>query len=84
MLFIYLPQVFGQEFLPFIDKILPPILKVLLSLMGIIDNWLIKGLADESEYVRDTSLLAGQTIINNYAQQSIDLFLPQLEKGIIM
>lgn len=38
MLFIYLPQVFGQEFLPFIDKILPPILKVLLSLMGTIDN----------------------------------------------
>ncbi|XP_019853006.1 PREDICTED: eIF-2-alpha kinase activator GCN1 isoform X2 [Amphimedon queenslandica] len=68
MLFIYLPQLFGKDFLPFIDKILPPILK---------------GLADESEYVRDTSLLSGQTIINNYAEQSVDLFLPQLEKGLL-
>lgn len=28
MLMIYLPQVFGKEFLPFIDRVLPPILKV--------------------------------------------------------
>ena len=28
MLFIYLPQAFGDQFLPFVDQILPPMLKV--------------------------------------------------------
>lgn len=41
-----------------------------------------KGLADESEYVRDTSLKAGQRIVNLYADTAIELFLPQLEKGL--
>ena len=40
-----------------------------------------QGLADESEYVRDTALLAGQTIINGYAEKSVELFVPQLEIG---
>ena len=42
----------------------------------------IKGLADESEYVRDTSLKAGQRIVNLYANTAIELFLPELEKGL--
>ena len=41
-----------------------------------------KGLADESEYVRDTSLKAGQRIVNLYADTAIELFLPQLEAGL--
>lgn len=41
-----------------------------------------QGLADESEYVRDTSLKAGQRIVNLYADTAIELFLPQLEKGL--
>jgi hypothetical protein len=68
MLFIYLPMSFEKEFIHYIDKVLPPILK---------------GLADESEYIRDTSLLAAQTIISCYADKSIDLFLPQLEIGLL-
>ena len=66
MLFVYLPVSFGEQFVSFIDDTLPPILR---------------GLADQSEYVRDTALLAGQTIINRYASKSVELFLPQLEKG---
>ena len=41
-----------------------------------------QGLADESEYVRDTSLKAGQRIVNLYADTAIELFLPQLETGL--
>ena len=32
MLFIYLPRTFEDDFLPFIDKVLPPILKVFILL----------------------------------------------------
>ena len=44
--------------------------------------FIYKGLADESEYVRDTSLKAGQRIVNLYADTAIELFLPELEKGL--
>lgn len=39
-------------------------------------------MADEAEYVRDTSLKAGQRIINLYADTAIELFLPELETGL--
>ncbi|KAI1293700.1 eIF-2-alpha kinase activator GCN1 [Halotydeus destructor] len=67
MLFIYLPIVFTQDFTPFIGKILNPILKAL---------------ADENEYVRDTALKAGQRVVNMYAETAIQLLLPQLERGL--
>lgn len=67
MLYIYLPATFGDDFMAYIDLIIPPILK---------------GLADESEYVRDTSLKAGQRIINMYSDSAIELLLPQLEAGL--
>lgn len=41
-----------------------------------------QGLADEAEYVRDTSLKAGQRIINMYADTAIEFLLPQLEAGL--
>ena len=41
-----------------------------------------QGLADESEFIRDTSLQAGQTIVNRYADTAVELFLPQLEQGL--
>ena len=42
----------------------------------------MQGLADESEYVRDTALRAGQRIINLYAETAVNVFLPELEKGL--
>ncbi|XP_025837277.1 eIF-2-alpha kinase activator GCN1 [Agrilus planipennis] len=67
MMFIYMPVVFQQEFTPYIGQIINPILKAL---------------ADENEYVRDTALKAGQRIVNLYADSAILLLLPELEKGL--
>ena len=41
-----------------------------------------QGLADEAEFVRTTSLKAGQRIITAYADTAVGLFLPELEKGL--
>nr|BAN20950.1 translational activator gcn1 [Riptortus pedestris] len=67
MMFIYMPVVFTNEFTPYIGEIIVPILKAL---------------ADENEYVRDTALKAGQRIVNLYAESAITLLLPELEKGL--
>lgn len=67
MMFIYLPLVFHKEFTPYIAQIINPILQ---------------GLADETEFVRDTALLAGQRIVAMYAETAIQLLLPELEKGL--
>ncbi|XP_075232539.1 stalled ribosome sensor GCN1-like [Lycorma delicatula] len=67
MMFIYMPVVFTSEFTPYIGQIITPILKAL---------------ADENEYVRDTALKAGQRIVNLYADSAIMLLLPELEKGL--
>lgn len=66
-LLIYLPATFGLRFQPYLGRIIPPILS---------------GLADESEYVRDASLRAGQMIVANYATKAVDLLLPELERGL--
>ncbi|RMX46865.1 hypothetical protein pdam_00022068, partial [Pocillopora damicornis] len=67
MLYIYLPSTFKDDFIPFVGPVIPSVLK---------------GLADESEHVRDTSLKAGQRIVNLNANTAIELFLPELEKGL--
>lgn len=67
MLYIYLPLVFGQDFAPYIGKITHPILKAL---------------ADENEFVRETAFKAGQRIVNLYANTAIQLLLPELEQGL--
>ncbi|KAL1405501.1 translational activator of GCN4 [Vanrija albida] len=67
-LLIYLPATFGNRFSPHLARIIPPILK---------------GLADDSEYVRDASMRAGKMIIANYSSKAIDLLLPELEKGML-
>ncbi|VUZ56756.1 unnamed protein product, partial [Hymenolepis diminuta] len=68
MLFIYLPEVFRSEFSPFIAMVLSPILKAF---------------ADECEYLRDTALKAGQRIIDLFADQAVELLLPELERGLL-
>ncbi|KAL8584753.1 hypothetical protein ACOMHN_035672 [Nucella lapillus] len=67
MTYIYLPAVFGPDFAQYVGPILPSILQAL---------------ADESEYVRDTALRAGQRIISQYADTAIELLLPELERGL--
>ncbi|XP_067680434.1 stalled ribosome sensor GCN1-like [Haliotis asinina] len=67
MTYIYLPTTFGRDFAIFVGPILPSILKAL---------------ADESEYVRDTALRAGQRIITLFADTAISLLLPEIENGL--
>ncbi|KAM3961855.1 lethal (3) 80Fj [Aphomia sociella] len=67
MMFIYMPGAFTDEFTPYIGQIINPILKAL---------------ADENEYVRETALKAGQRIVNLYAESAITLLLPELERGL--
>ena len=67
LVFVFLPTCFGQELRPFIQDMLPSILK---------------GLSDEVESVRDTALLAGQTVVNNYADSCLEILMPELMQGM--
>jgi HEAT repeat protein len=67
-LLVYLPATFRERYVPYLPSVIPPILR---------------GLADESEAVRDASLKAGQMIVRNYSTNAIDLLLPVLEEGIL-
>ncbi|XP_043924837.1 eIF-2-alpha kinase activator GCN1 [Protopterus annectens] len=67
MMFIYLPMTFGDQFTSYVGPIIPCILKAL---------------ADENEFVRDTALRAGQRVISMYAETAIALLLPELEQGL--
>ena len=67
MLYIYLPTVFQDEFTPYIGQIIPSILSAL---------------AEETEFVRDTALRAGQRMVTMYADTAIALLLPELEAGL--
>lgn len=69
MLFIYFPIVMGDDFSPYIGLIIGPVLN---------------GLAEDVEYVRETALLAGQRIVNLYAESAVKLLLPELEKGLLV
>ena len=68
MLFIYLPKVFGDAFLPYVGEVIKPILSAL---------------ADQTEYVRDTALKAGQVVVKQYCDVAIDELLPELEEGLM-
>merc|ERR1719402_2064540 len=67
MMFIYMPAVFPEEFMQYIGEVVQPILRAL---------------ADENEFVRETALKAGQRIVSMYADSAIALLLPQLEHGL--
>ncbi|EMC96009.1 hypothetical protein BAUCODRAFT_24971 [Baudoinia panamericana UAMH 10762] len=66
-LFIFLPACFGQSFANYLARIIPPILA---------------GLADEVESIRETALRAGRLLVKNFAARSVDLLLPELERGL--
>ena len=66
-LFIFLPACFGNSFASYLSKIIPPILA---------------GLADDVESIRETSLRAGRLLVKNFATKSIDLLLPELDRGL--
>ena len=67
MMFIFMPLVFPTEFTEYIGQIISPILRAL---------------ADENEFVRDTAYKAGQRIVLAYADTAVTLLLPELEKGL--
>lgn len=66
-LFVFLPACFGNSFASYLNRIIPPILS---------------GLADEVESIRETALRAGRLLVKNFASKSIDLLLPELERGL--
>ena len=66
-LFIFLPACFGNSFANYLNRVIPPILA---------------GLADEVESIRETSLRAGRLLVKNFATKSIDLLLPELDRGL--
>jgi hypothetical protein len=66
-LFVYLPSALKEKFPPYMGTLLPAILK---------------GLADETESVREISLRAGQAFVTQYAETSIDVMLPTLLEGL--
>lgn len=66
-LFIFLPACFGNSFASYLNRIIPPILA---------------GLADDIETIRETALRAGRLLVKNFATKSIDLLLPELERGL--
>ncbi|KAJ3394121.1 translational activator of GCN4 [Entophlyctis sp. JEL0112] len=66
-LLIFLPATFGDSFQPYIGAIIPPILR---------------GLADETDTVRETAMKAGRVVVRNYATTAVDLLLPELETGL--
>ena len=66
-LFIFLPACFGQSFANYLARIIPTILA---------------GLADDIESIRETALRAGRLLVKNFAARSVDLLLPELERGL--
>lgn len=66
-LFIFLPACFGNSFANYLSRIIPPILA---------------GLADDIESIRETALRAGRLLVKNFASRSVELLLPELERGL--
>ena len=63
----FLPPAMGQNFSPYIDACLGP---------------LVKGLSDDNEIVRDVAMRAGRVLIRSHGKVHLDKILPSLEKGL--
>ena len=68
LMFVYLPVTFQQDFLPYVERAIPCILR---------------GIADQEEGVRDTAMRAGTGVISHFSQSAIELLLPKLEAGLL-
>lgn len=66
-LLVFLPSTFGDRFSPYLARIIHPVLK---------------GLADDSDFVRDASMRAGRMIVANHSSKAVELLLPELEEGL--
>ncbi|KAI6654794.1 EIF-2-alpha kinase activator GCN1 [Oopsacas minuta] len=65
--FVFLPKRFGELFTPYLGLLLPCILQ---------------GLADECEYIRDSSMKVAEEIVNLFANEALILFLSEFEQGM--
>jgi len=65
--FQYLPESWGEPFAAYLEKALPAV---------------TKRLSDETEFVRESAIKAGQAIVNAYSETATDLLIPTLEQGI--
>lgn len=66
-LFVYLPGNLQERFGPYLKHAIAPVLR---------------GLADESESVRDIAMRSGQMIVSHYASSAVELLLPELQRGL--
>lgn len=66
-LLVFLPVTFGDSFQKYLGETIPCALR---------------GLADEYEYVRDSSLKAAKVVIDRFGKRSVELLLPSLETGL--
>ena len=65
--FVFLPKRFGEQFIPYLGQMLPCILQ---------------GLADDCDYIRDSSMRVAQEIVNLFANEALILFLSEFEQGM--
>ena len=68
MLFVYLPVSFKDEFVRYVGRIIP---------------CLLRGLSDVEDGVRSTAMRAAAGIITHFSQTSVELLLPELERGLV-
>eukprot|EP00056_Hartaetosiga_gracilis_P013902 m.234320 g.234320 ORF g.234320 m.234320 type:complete len:2626 (-) comp13915_c0_seq1:2636-10513(-) len=68
LLFVFLPITFGDEFSPFVSRIVHPI---------------IRGLTDIQDPVRTAAMRAGQRIIHSFQHECINLMLPELLNNVL-
>jgi len=64
-IFIFTPISLGENFLPYLPRVLPTVLK---------------GLADDSDPVREVCMRCGQSIVGRFAVSGIEVIVPALEK----